>query len=65
VIRRAAEVIVMMEGATTLSDTTLMVFGLQGRIGVGHEGYSNILAIEATDTNPTMSQNLANTLAEV
>jgi uncharacterized protein involved in exopolysaccharide biosynthesis len=65
VIRRAAEVIGMMEGATTLSDTTLMVFGLQGRIGVGHEGYSNILAIEATDTNPTMSQNLANTLAEV
>jgi len=65
VIRRAAEVIGMMEGATTLSDTTLIVFGLQGRIGVGQEGYSNILAIEATDTNPTMAQNLANTLAEV
>ena len=65
VIRRAAEVIGMMEGATTLSDTTLIVLDLQGRIVVGQEGYSNILVIEATDTNPTMAQNLANTLAEV
>lgn len=65
VIRRAAEVIGMMEGATTLSDTTLIVLDLQGRIVVDQEGYSNILVIEATDTNPTMAQNLANTLAEV
>ncbi|HIG53311.1 MAG TPA: polysaccharide biosynthesis tyrosine autokinase [Candidatus Handelsmanbacteria bacterium] len=65
VIRRAAEVIGMMEGTTTLSDTTLIVLGLQGRIVVDQEGYSNILVIEATDINPTMAQNLANTLAEV
>ena len=65
VIRRTAEVMGMMDGATTLADTTLMVLGLQGRIGVSQEGYANILVITATDTNPTMAQNLANTLAEV
>ena len=65
VIRRTAEAMGMMEGVTTLSDTTLIVLGVQDRIDVEQEGYANILVITATDTNPTLAQRLANTLAEV
>ena len=65
VIRRTAEAMGMMEGVTTLSDTTLIVLGVQDRIDVEQEGYENILVITATDTNPTLAQRLANTLAEV
>jgi len=61
VIRRTAEAMGMM----TLSDTMLIVQGVQDCIDVEQEGYANILVITAIDTNPTLAQRLANKLAEV
>ena len=55
----------MTEGMTMLSDTMLIVLGVQDCIDVEQEGYANILVITAIDTNPTLAQRLANKLAEV
>ena len=65
VLRRTAVAMRIMESATTLADTTMIVQGLEASIDVDQEGYANILVISATDTNPIMACNLANRLAEV
>ena len=55
----------MMETATTLADTAMIVQGLEASIDVDQVGYAIILLISATDCNPIMACNLANRLAEV
>jgi uncharacterized protein involved in exopolysaccharide biosynthesis len=40
-----------------------IVEGLQARVKVTREGFTNILNIEATDTDPAFAQKLANTIA--
>jgi len=65
VVRRAAEVMGLLDEAASVADTTVIVMALQSRIDVDQEGYANILVIEVTDTNPVIARDLANVLAQV
>jgi succinoglycan biosynthesis transport protein ExoP len=65
VMKEAAIALGLFGEAETIEDTALVVLGLQGQISATQEGYTNIIGIEATDSNPYFARDMANTQASV
>jgi capsular exopolysaccharide synthesis family protein len=61
VLKRAGERLGLFAG----DDTAQVVLGLQGRIQTSQEGSTNIVAVQATDPDPLVARDLANTVALV
>ena len=65
VLRRAGEALRLFDWAVTPEDTAIAIVGLQLQISTLQEGYTNIVAISAENTDPLMARDLANTVARV
>jgi len=61
VLKRVGEELGLFAGG----DTAQVVLDLQERISTRQEGYTNIIAIEATDPRPLLARALANTVARM
>ncbi len=65
VLKEAARELELFGETETIEDTALVVLALQGQINAAQEGYTNIIAIEATDPDPYFARDIANTLSMV
>ena len=65
VLKEAARELDLFGETETIEDTALVVLALQGQINAAQEGYTNIIAIEATDPDPYFARDIANTLSMV
>ena len=62
VLRRTAQVLGMLNWAKTPADTALVLTDLAQRIKTSQEGFTNIIAVSATDPVPERARDLANGL---
>ncbi len=65
VMKEAARDLDLFGATQTIEDTAVVVLALQGQISAVQEGYTNIIEIEATDSDPYLARDMANTLAIV
>ena len=65
VLARTADKLDLFSWAQTPDDTATVILDLQTRIATTQEGFTNIIGVEATDPDPVLARDLANTLAAV
>ena len=63
VLKRTAESLELLAWARTAEDTAVVLNDLTLRINTGQEGFTNIIALAATDAVPERARDLANHLA--
>lgn len=63
VLKRTAEELGMLSWARTAEDTAVVLTDMTRRIATSQEGFTNIVALSATDPDPVRARDLANALA--